>query len=209
MSNDYPVKGPPTIDLRTFQAILTAAHSPAAGEAPAIYTAAMRYGVDPAVLLAIAQHESGYGSKGIAVGRHNMFGDRYYAGTAAFGAVNRGGWAAFPTYAAGAAYTASLLAAHGGTARSFPSWYAPASDGNKPAAYGLAIVNNINRWRGSAPAAAGKAASSSSSPAKAKPKAKAKASTTIAAPAGISTSAIYGLGTVALVAILLLILVRR
>jgi len=159
MADDYKLVGPPSIDLRTFQSILTAAGSPAAGEAPGIYTAAMRYGVDPAVLLAIAQHESSFGKAGIAVGRHNLFGSRYYAGTAAFGATNRGGWAAFPTYTASAAYTASLLASKsyagaGLTARTFPNRYAPASDGNKPAAYGASIVNAINRWRGAPPSTA-------------------------------------------------------
>lgn len=208
MANDYPLVGPPTIDLRTFQAILTAAHSPAAGEAPGIYTAALRYGVDPAVLLAIAQHESSFGSAGIAVGRHNLFGSRYYAGTAAFGATNRGGWAAFPSYSASAAYTASLLASKsyagaGYTARTFPERYAPSSDGNNPKSYGTAIVNAVNRWRGAAPAA------SSSKPA-AKPAAKpATAKPAAAKPAsGPPPVIVWGVAIVAIGAILVLMLTR-
>ncbi len=206
MASDYPLVGPPSIDLRTFQAILTNAGSPAAGEAPGIYAAALSYHVDPAVLLAIMQHESGFGKAGIAVGRHNLFGSRYYAGTAAFGAVNRGGWASFPSYAASAAYTASLLASPsyagaGLTARTFPTRYAPSSDGNNPKAYGLAIVNAINKWRGSPAAAAGKA------PAKAaKPTAKGNAPAQLVQ--GISTPAVLAIGTVA-VAVVVLLLLRR
>ena len=220
--NDYPILAPPSIDLRTFQAILTSAGSPAAGEAPAIYTAAMRYGVDPAVILAIAQHESSFGKAGIAVGRHNLFGSRYYAGTAAFGATNRGGWASFPSYAASAAYTASLLASKsyagaGYTARTFPQRYAPSSDGNNPRAYGTSIVNAINRWTGSPmatpsrtgpatkAASAAKAAKASASKVAAKVAPKA----TTPAPGGLPPTLVWGFAIVALAAILLLMLAPR
>lgn len=208
MATDYPVIGPPTIDLRTFQAVLVAAHSPAAGEAPAMYAAIRNYGVDPAVVLAIMQHESGFGKAGIAVGRNNGFGDRYYAGAAAFGATNRGGWAAFPTWAAGAAYTASLLASHGkqangGTARTFPNWYAPSSDGNNPQSYGLAVVNAINAWRGDPKIAASAARAATTTPAKAPAKAAPKAP----AKSGMGTGT--ALGIVGLAVILLAILITR
>ena len=219
MANDYRLVGPPTIDLRTFQSILTAAGSPMAGEAPGIYTAAMAHGVDPAVILAIAQHESGFGKAGIAVGRHNPFGSRYYSGTAAFGAINRGGWASFPNYTAATAYTASLLASSsyagaGLTARTFPTRYAPSSDGNNPASYGASIVNAINRWTGAPPAAAAskarhtspKAAPSASSTSSSKSaKAPAPTATMPARPFGGSV-ALWGLVGFALVALLLVAL---
>ena len=155
MASDYALIGPPTIDLVTFQGVLTAAGSPAAGQAPAMYAAIRTYGVDPAVVLAIMQHESNFGKAGIAVGRNNGFGSRYYGGTMRFGAIDRGGWAGFPTWAAGAGYTASLLASAryagtrgANTARTFATVYAPTSDGNNPTAYGLSVVNAINRWTG-------------------------------------------------------------
>lgn len=210
MAKDYALKGPPSISLGTFQSILVQAHSPAAGEAPGMYAAALRYGIDPAVILAIAQHESGFGKAGIAVGRDNLFGSRYYAGTAAFGAINRGGWAAFPSYTASAAYTASLLASSsyagaGLTARTFPTRYAPASDGNKPAAYGSSIVNAINKWRGEPSTPYVPAAGEGQ---KAKPKA--SKHTTAKAPAkggGIGGGTLVAVGTVALALLLLLLLV--
>lgn len=210
MATDYPVIGAPSIDVRTFQTVLTAAHSPAAGEAPAMYAAIRSYGVDPGVVLAIMQHESGFGKAGIAVGRNNGFGDRYYAGAAAFGATNRGGWAAFPTWAAGAAYTASLLASHGkqangGTARTFPNWYAPSSDGNNPQAYGVAVVNAINSWRGDPKIAAAAARITPATP-KAAPKAAPKAP---AKAAGVTIGTGTALGIVGLAVILLAVLMIR
>lgn len=215
MANDYPLIGPPTIDLATFAAILRNANSPAAGEAPAIYASVTRYGVDPAVILAIAQHESSFGKAGIAVGRDNLFGSRYYASTARFGAVNRGGWAAFPTYAAGAAYTASLLASSsyagaGLTARTFPTRYAPSSDGNSPKAYGTAIVNTINKWRGAPPATATKATTKVTTKAKATTaKVAAKAAPAGVAAPGLTNDAFVGIAVVGLTAILLLLLIKR
>ena len=203
MANDYPLIGPPSITLAQFQSILTAAHSPAAGEAPAMYAAIRRYNVDPAIVLAVMQHESSFGKAGIAVGRNNGFGSRYYSGTTAFGATNRGGWAAFPTWTQGAAYTASLLASYArtkaySTARTFPNRYAPSSDGNNPNAYGNAVVAAINRWRGVAPAA---------SPApKAAPKA---APAPSAKPTGFVMSNGAALGIVGLTVILLAIALRR
>lgn len=216
--SDYPLIGPPSIPLGTFQAILQSAHSPAAGEASGIYAASLRYNVDPAVILAIAQHESSFGKAGIAVGRDNLFGSRYYPGMEAFGAVNRGGWAAFPTYAAGAAYTASLLASGsyagaGYTARTFPNRYAPTSDGNDPRASGSSIVNAVNGWRGlpastyTPPSPHGRPATPAAAPA-ATPAAPVA---TPAAPAAPSVSALpvgVAIGTIALAALLALILIR-
>lgn len=156
MSTDYPLLGPPSISLAAFTHVLQAAGSPAASEASGIYAAFVKQGVDPAIGLAIAQHESSFGKAGIAVGRKNLFGNRYYASQASVGATNAGGWGKFPTYAANAAYEAALLAGplYGGssrfnTARTFPFRYAPTSDGNAPTNYGSSIVAAITKWGGS------------------------------------------------------------
>lgn len=149
---DYPILGAPSISLGTFTQVLQAAHSPAAREAAGIYAAFVAQGVDPAIGLAIAQHESGFGKAGIAVGRFNLFGDRYYGQA---GATNAGGWAKFANYTAGAKYEAALLAGplYGksgkyATARTFPFRYAPSSDGNSPANYGNAVARLITGWSG-------------------------------------------------------------
>lgn len=154
---DYPLKSAPTLSEAQFASILKAAKSPAAGEAAGIYAAFVAQGLNPAIGLAIAQHESSFGTAGIAVGRDNLYGNRYYASEAAFGAVDVGGWAKFPSYTAGAKYEASLLAGplYAGnpkfnTVQTFAYRYAPSGDGgNNPNAYGNAIVAALNRWGGS------------------------------------------------------------
>lgn len=175
-ATDYPILGKPTISESAFAHVLASAGSPAASQAAGIYAAFVAYGVDPAIGLAIAQHESSFGKAGIAVGRDNLFGQRYYASAAAFGGVNAGGWAKFPTYVADAKAEAALLAGplYGGstkyaTALTFPFRYAPSSDGNSPANYGKSIVAAITRWTGGAGAIpAGSAPVSPAKPAVAK-----------------------------------------
>ena len=209
MATDYPLVGPPSITVGQFASVLATAHSPAAPEAASMYAAITRQGIDPAVVLAIMQHESNFGRAGIAVGRQNGFGSRYYAGIP--GATNRGGWASFTSWTAGAAYTASLLAgsryagsSNANTARTFPTVYAPSSDGNNPSSYGATIVNTINRWKGMPAVAAPKAAAKPA----AKPSTTVPAATAPAAPAaaggGLLTPmhALVIVGGVAILAVL-------
>jgi hypothetical protein len=148
--NDFPLFGPPSISLAKFRSILSAAGSPETGSAAGIYNAFVAQGVDPAIGLAISQHESSFGKAGIAVGRDNPYGDRYYAPAAAFGGRNVGGWVKFPSYTAAAQYEAHLLATgyRGYTARTFANKYAPAKDHNNPSSYGNSIVNLLKKWSG-------------------------------------------------------------
>lgn len=152
---DYPLKSAPTISLASFTAVLRNAGSPIASEASGVYNAFVAQGINPAIGLAIAQHESSFGKAGIAIGRDNPFGDRYYAGAAAFGATNAGGWAKFKSYTDAARYEASLLAGpkyagskNANTARTFAQVYAPSSDGNNPSSYGSKIVAAVTAWGG-------------------------------------------------------------
>jgi len=82
-------------DVASFRRAL--AGTPMAGEAAAIYKAAMAGGVNPAFVLGLAGAESGYGAKGYAVGKNNPFG---------LGANK--GWK-FPSYAAATAKLAQTL----------------------------------------------------------------------------------------------------
>lgn len=147
---DYPILSKPTISAASFHNVLANAGSPMAAESLSIYNAFVARGVNPAIGLAIAQHESGFGKLGIAVGRNNPYGDRYYGQA---GATNRGGWAAFTSYTAAAQYEAALLASSSygagtkyNTARTFAYRYAPSSDGNSPANYGSAVVSLLQKW---------------------------------------------------------------
>jgi len=145
---DYPILGTPTISMASFHNVLANAGSPMAAESNSVYAAFVAKGVNPAIGLAIAQHESSFGKAGIAVGRNNPYGMRYYGqGT------NKGGWSAFSSYTAAAVAEASLLASstygkssNYNTARTFPYRYAPSSDGNSPANYGSTVASLIRQW---------------------------------------------------------------
>ena len=148
---DYTILAQPRISRHTFARILANHQSPAAPVAGAAYDAITRHGVDPALELAMFQHESSFGRAGAAVSRHNWGNLRRSPG---FPTV--GGFVKYPDWMAGAGDTARLLAVYGrneirprrrtNTARTFPYVWAPSSDGNRPLTYGEAIVNGIERF---------------------------------------------------------------
>ena len=152
MASDYTILAAPRISRRTFAGILERADSPAASSARDAYDAAVAYGVDPAVLLAVFRHESGYGRAGVA------------RSSRSWGNLRRSPWyptvdgfARYPTWEAGAKDTARLLRVYGknqirpgrntSTCQTFPYVWAPSGDGNRPDAYGDALVRYINGYR--------------------------------------------------------------
>lgn len=143
---DYRILAAPRINETTFGVVLEHAGSPAASVSAACYALMVRYGVDPALGLAIFGHESGYGRAGVAVRSLNWGNLRTAPGyrTAADGFVH------FPDWPAGAAAAARLLASplYGAsqayaTARTFPFRWAPSADHNNPAAYGADVAARI------------------------------------------------------------------
>ena len=194
---DYPIISAPTISQSSFHNVLVNAGSPMAAESNSIYAAFTAKGVNPAIGLAIAQHESGFGKLGIAVGRNNPYGDRYYNQA---GATNKGGWAAFTSYTAAAKYEAGLLASSSygsgskyNTARTFAYRYAPSSDGNSPANYGSAVVSLLQKW-GATGGVAYKGAPAGSTTAKSKATTAKPAAKPTAAPASHKKAAAVGAG---------------
>lgn len=156
---DFPILARPSITAATFAAVLARSSSPAAGAAGDAYRAAVAYGVDPAVLLAVFQRESGYGRAGVARFSRswgNLRTSPHYP--------SAGGFARYPSWETGAADTARLLRIYGknairhgvdtSTVRAFPYVWAPTADGNAPASYGAALVRLILAYRklGAAPA---------------------------------------------------------
>lgn len=153
MPTDYTILSAPRIDRRTFAAVLARAGSPARHDADAAYAGAVAHGVDPAVLLAVFQHESSYGRAGVA------------RSSRSWGNLRRSpdyptvdGFARYPTWAAGAKDTARLLRVYGkslirpgrdtSTVQRFPYVWAPTGDGgNDPDKYGDALVRAINGYR--------------------------------------------------------------
>lgn len=148
---DFTILARPRISLGTFTRILTAAHSPAAPVAAECWAGIVAHGVDPALALAVFQHETSYGTRGIGPSTRN------------WGALRRSphypspsGFVRYPSWPAGARDAARLLAIYGAdqirpgrktsTAQTFPFVWAPASDGNAPDRYGDAIVAAITRY---------------------------------------------------------------
>ena len=144
---DYPVLGPPRISAAGFAEVLRAAGSPASSEAAAAYGAALTYGVDPAVLLAIFRKESTFGRFGRA------------ASTRSWGNIRNsdGSFRAYSSWTAGAHDTARLLAIYGrdqirpgrqtNTVQTLPYVWAPSADGNAPDAYGDQLASWITDWQ--------------------------------------------------------------
>lgn len=155
---DYSILSTPRITEGQFASILRAHGSPAAGEAASIYGVVTSYGVDPAVFLAIFQHESSFGTAGVATRTRNPGNLVYTPSAAEFGGVKSGRWASFGTWTQGAAATANLLRIYGAgeirpgvdtsTVRTLPFVWAPASDNNAPKAYGASLANAISTWTG-------------------------------------------------------------
>ena len=209
---DYPILGGPSIDLATFTNILQGAHSPAAGEASGLYNAATTYGVDPAVLLAVFQHESSFGTKGVATTTRNVGNLVYQPNSAQFGGYQSGRWNAYPTWTQGALDASRLLASglYGrssgySTARTFPARWAPSSDGNNPTGYGAALVSSINAWRGlSTPAPTAPAAAPAPAP---KPAAQPKATEGTVTAAAVRADPSHGVFAYGLLGAALLLLI--
>jgi hypothetical protein len=154
---DYLILAPPRIHELTFATILKDAGSPVASVARAAWDGIVLYDVDPALALAIFQHESGYGRNGAATTHRNWGNLRTSPGF-----PSSKGFVLYPTWAAGAKDAARLLSVYGrnriryskkkkrwrvtGTARTFPFVWAPSADGNRPTAYGDAIVRKVNEY---------------------------------------------------------------
>ena len=113
MAGDYPLLGPPSISLPAFASILSAAGSPAASSATGIYNALKKYGVDPAVGLAIFQHESSFGKAGTATKTHSIGNSRYYGdqglGITKYVTASNGSFANYPNYTVAAEDLGRLL----------------------------------------------------------------------------------------------------
>ena len=163
-AGDYPLLGPPSISVGAFTSILQAAKSPAASEATGIFNALVKYGVDPAVGLAIFQHESSFGKSGTATKTLSIGNSRYYGdqglGITKYVTASNGSFANYPSYTVAAEDLGRLLSssmygksANYNTVRTFAAKYAPAADHNSPSGYGAAVANSLAKWTGSAGAA--------------------------------------------------------
>ena len=155
------VYGPPSCTFEAFAAHLAEPHdpqtgnaSPAAPEARALWAELTLARVDPAVALGFFHHESGCGTRGRALATKSWGNIRYRVAYAAlpYPVIDLAGFAAYPTYSLGALHFVDHLRGRDGTdfyhglttvEDVVPRW-APAADGNDPAAY-IAAVESLAR----------------------------------------------------------------
>jgi len=150
---DYTILAPPRISSAKFAQILRQGSSPAYPEASTCYSAAVNAGVDPTVLLAVFRKESTYGRFGRAHDNRSWGNLRTSPN---YPTVN--GFVRYPSWTAGAADAARLLAIYGrnqiragkntSTIQTMPYVWAPASDGNGPDRYGDQLAGWIAEWTG-------------------------------------------------------------
>jgi Mannosyl-glycoprotein endo-beta-N-acetylglucosaminidase len=154
--NPYSVLGAPTISAIFINSVLATAHSPAAGKGQALYDDGVKYGIDPVFALAFFQHESAFGTTGVARYSLSLGNLRCIPN-----ALCRDNFAWFPSWEAGfEAWYRLILYGYVGGAVTIPlvghtcitvaqiiPVYAPSSDHNNVAAYIGAVESSVDRWR--------------------------------------------------------------
>ena len=142
------VIGRPTLSPTFMNHILAAAHSPAQGTGQALYDLSVRYSIDDAYALAFFQHESLFGTTGVARSTLSLGNIRCSAGYRCMA-----GYRAYASWIAGYADWYQLISNlyihhwHLTTVEQIVPVYAPASDGNDVAGYIAAVEQDVARWR--------------------------------------------------------------
>ena len=157
---DHKLRGLPSISVATIERVLKQYGSPAAGNGQAFYDLGVRYGIDPAYLLAFFVHESVAGTAGAAVANLSVGNIRCVQGYRC-----GGGYAAYDSWSQGAEHWYQLLSGplylgNGGCLSGHPEIcgsldtptriiprYAPAADSNNEAAYVASVQSLVDNWR--------------------------------------------------------------
>ncbi len=146
---DYRLAAPPSISAATIEGVLEKYHSPAVGSGQAFYDLGVKYGVDPAFMLAFYVHESAAGTMGAAVA------------TKSVGNIICAGWAgscigrfrAYDSYAQAAEdwyqlITGPLYIGAGlDTPEKITPRYAPDDDNNDSSSYARTVERLVDQWR--------------------------------------------------------------
>lgn len=160
--------GKPTIGASFINQVLSAYHSPAAGQGQALYDLGKQYDIDPVYALAFFFHESQFGNTGMARITHSLGNSRCVQDAAC---INTSGvdcqtgqscYAGYASWADGfAGWYRQMIAYENGSLKYYLSkqWipltslqviipvYAPASDNNDEAAYIRAIQHAVAIWQ--------------------------------------------------------------
>lgn len=144
----YDVRGRPSLSPAFINRVLAAAHSPAQGTGQALYDLSARYGIDDAYALAFFQHESAFGTTGVARLTRSLGNIRCSPGYACMQ-----GFRAYPSWETGYADWYHLIATlyigqwHLLTVGEIVPRYAPAADGNDVAGYIRAVEQDVTGWQ--------------------------------------------------------------
>ena len=147
----YPsnlVARPPSLSAAFVNQVLAAAHSPASGIGEAFYQFSVHYQIDDAFTLAVFEHESAFGTTGIASVTHSVGNIRCSAGYACLD-----GFRWYPTWTEGLHDFYQLLRSlyvnqwHLLTVEQIIPVAAPASDGNDPPGYIHDVQTAMSTWR--------------------------------------------------------------
>ncbi len=143
---DSSVLGAPSLSPDYINNVLCSASSPACGTGPDLYTYGKQYGIDPAWALAWFQHESDYGTEGIARETHSLGNIRCSAGYSCIG-----GFRAYTSWQDGYADWYKLIAwyvnnLHKSSVHDILYTYAPPSE-NSTDTYIDAVCSAVNAWR--------------------------------------------------------------
>jgi hypothetical protein len=147
-STSTGVEGKPTISADFINKVLAAAGSKAVGTGQSLYDDGVQYGIDPVYALAFFQHESTFGTGGVARATLSLGNIRCSAGY-----VCIEGYRAYGSYQAGYLdwfkLIRNLYINQWGlrTVEQIIPTYAPASDHNDVAGYISAIENAVKVWR--------------------------------------------------------------
>jgi hypothetical protein len=144
----YNVTSKPTVTVAAINNMLAAYHSPVAGQGQMIYNVALKYGLDPAYIVATFAHESNFGTRGEATKSKSPGNLRCIqnAGCA-------DGYAQFDTWQAGFEALSNLLAGnlYVKDGRIVPETiiprFAPAADSNNESAYIAALKHVMDVLR--------------------------------------------------------------
>ena len=148
MGRGQDVRGTPTLAASFVNQVLAAAHSPAQGTGQTLHDLSKQYGIDDAYALAVFQHESQFGTSGMARLTHSLGNIRCSVG---YQCVK--GYRAYSSWAAGYQDWYQLIHSlyidtwHLTTVEQIIPVYAPTSDGNDVVGYIAAVEQAVARWQ--------------------------------------------------------------
>jgi len=142
------VEGKPTLSAAFVDKVLAAAGSKAAGTGQALYDLSVKYGIDDAYALAFFQHESAFGTGGVARATLSLGNIRCSEG---YQCIE--GYRAYGSWQEGYADWYKLIRMlyigewHLSTVEQIIPVYAPSSDHNDVAGYIAAVEKAVSTWR--------------------------------------------------------------